>query len=83
MCIGANDSIDIFHRYTIGCMMSLTTGKEDTIQGITISPKKGFHVIKLWNKDATKFNKSGGLTILDSRIVPSEVRYMPHVEKKM
>jgi len=83
MCIGANDSIDIFHRYTIGCMMGLTTSKEDTIQGITISPKKGFHVIKLWNKDATKFNKSGGLTILDLRIVPSEVRYMPHVEKKM
>jgi hypothetical protein len=49
LCVGATDSIDIFHRYTLGCMLGSATEKEDSIQGITISPKKGFHVIKLWN----------------------------------
>lgn len=81
MCIGESDSIDVFHRYTVGCMLGLATGSEDIIQGITISPKKGFHVIKLWNKEAAKFNKSAGLAILDKRV--SDVRYTPHVEKKM
>jgi hypothetical protein len=83
LCVGAADSIDIFHRYTIGCMLGSATSKEDAIQGITISPKKGFHVIKLWNKDAARFGAISGLSVLDKRINLSEVRYMPHVEKKM
>ena len=83
MCISETESIDIFHRYTIGCMMNLVTAKEDIIQGITISPKKGFQVIKIWNKDAGKFNKAAGMNILDKRVNAGEVRYMPHVEKKM
>lgn len=83
LCVGATDSIDIFHRYTLGCMLGSATEKEDSIQGITISPKKGFHVIKLWNKDAARFSSHNGLAILDKRVNLSEVRYMPHVEKKM
>lgn len=81
ICISETDSIDVFHRYTIACMFNIATVPEDTIQGITISPKKGFHVIKLWNKEASKFNKSTGLTVIDKRV--ADVRYTPHVEKKM
>ena len=62
-------------------MFGYATVPEDTVQGITISPKKGFHVIKLWNKEAAKFNKAGGLALLDKRV--ADVRYTPHVEKKM
>ena len=83
LCVGATDSIDIFHRYTLGCMLGSATEKDDCIQGITISPKKGFHVIKLWNKDAARFSSQSGLAILDKRVNLAEVRYMPHVEKKM
>jgi hypothetical protein len=84
MCIGETESIDIFHRYAIGCMCGfVTTNAEDIIQGITISPKKGFHVIKLWNKDATNYNKASGMAILDRRVQPGEIKYTPHVEKKM
>jgi hypothetical protein len=64
-------------------MLGSATSKEDAIQGITISPKKGFHVIKLWNKDAARFGSISGLSVLDKRINLAEVRYMPHVEKKM
>jgi hypothetical protein len=83
ICQGAKDSIDIYNRYTAACMAGIATTEDDLIQGTTISPKKGFHVIKLWNKDANLFNKSTGLRILDTRLLASEVRYMPHVEKKM
>ena len=81
ICIGETDSIDVFHRYTIACMFGYATISEDIVQGITISPKKGFHVIKLWNKEAARFNKAGGLALLDKRV--ADVRYTPHVEKKM
>jgi hypothetical protein len=64
-------------------MLKAVTAGEDQIQGITISPKKGFQVIKIWNKDSSKFNKAAGVAVLDRRIIPSEIRYMPHVEKKM
>lgn len=83
MCISESESIDIFHRYTIGCMLKSVTSTDDQIQGITISPKKGFQVIKIWNKDSSRFNKASGMAILDKRVNASEIRYMPHVEKKM
>ena len=83
ICIGEKDSIDIFHRYSIGCMINAISTKDDMIQGITISPKKGFHVIKIWNKDAARFHSASDMAILDKRVNASEVRYMPHVEKKM
>lgn len=83
MCISESESIDIFHRYTIGCMLKAVTSGDDQIQGITISPKKGFQVIKIWNKDSSRFNKAAGVAVLDRRINASEIRYVPHVEKKM
>ena len=83
ICIGESDSIDIFHRYTAACMLCCVTQSDDIVQGITISPKKGFHVIKIWNKDASRYNKASGMKVLDKRVNGSEVRYMPHVEKKM
>jgi hypothetical protein len=64
-------------------MLKVVTSGEDQIQGITISPKKGFQVIKVWNKDSSRFNKGNGMAILDKRVNASEIRYMPHVEKKM
>lgn len=81
ICISEHDSIEVFYRYTIACMFGFATTSDDTIQGITLSPKKGFHVIKLWNKEASRFNKSTGLQILDKRV--ADIRYTPHVEKKM
>ena len=83
ICMSESFSVDVFHRYTIGCMCSLATTKDDILHGITISPKKGFHVIKLWNKDAAKFNRPEGMMLLDSHVRVSDIRYMPHVEKRM
>jgi hypothetical protein len=67
--------------------------KEDQIVGLSISPKimtgpngshrVGFYVIKVWNKDSEKFNNPNGIQLLHPKLVPSDVLYTPHVEKKM
>jgi hypothetical protein len=45
--------------------------------------KVGFYVIKIWNKDSEKYNSPAGIQLLHSKLVPSDVLYTPHVEKKM
>lgn len=52
--------------------------------GLSMSPKKGtFNILKIWNKDAEKYNVSNGLSFLDARCGDSEVIYTPHVQKRM
>ena len=78
------NAIDVFNRYLAAAALgSCAKDSANQIVGVTISPKKGFHVIKLWNKDAARFSSQSGLAILDKRVSIAEVRYMPHVEKKM
>ena len=66
---------------------------EDQIVGLSISPKimngpngvqrVGFYVIKIWNKDSEKYNSPAGIQLLHPKLVPADVLYTPHVEKKM
>ena len=91
---GPEDGIDYYKSYIIGSMMGLTTTcSEDQIVGISISPKimsgpngsnrVGFYVIKIWNKDSDKFNNIDGIHLLHTKLVPADIMYTPHVEKKM
>lgn len=85
--------LDVFLRYMVGAMMGLASvDPYDTIVGISISPKTldrgnqqsiGFYVIKIWNQDCGKFGKPDGLRLLESKMVPTDVIYTPHNEKKM
>jgi hypothetical protein len=43
----------------------------------------GFYVIKVWNKNSERFNVPGGIHLLHQSLVPSDVLYTPHVDKKM
>jgi hypothetical protein len=91
---GPDDGSDYYKSYIIGAMMNyITHNEDDQIVGISISPKimsgpngahrVGFYVIKLWNKDSEKFNSISGINLLHPKLVPSDVLYTPHVEKKM
>ncbi len=91
---GLEEGADYFKAYTIGSMLGMaTTAKEDTIQGISISPKimsgpggshrVGFYVIKVWNKDSETFKVPSGIHLLHQKLVPNDVLYTPHVDKKM
>jgi hypothetical protein len=91
---GVEEGCDYYKSYILGAMLKkVTTSPEDQIVGISISPKimsgsggshrVGFYVIKVWNKDCEKFNSPSGINLLHPKLVPSDVLYTPHVEKKM
>ena len=90
---GLEDGDDIYKKYVLGSMLNLVVSNpEDTVMGISISPKIlgqgnqqriGFFVIKVWNKDAERFNKPAGIQCLDTKVVLEGILYTPHVEKKM
>jgi hypothetical protein len=91
---GVEEGCDYYKSYILGAMLKkVTTAPEDQIVGVSISPKimsgpggshrVGFYVIKVWNKDCEKFNTPEGINLLHPKLVPSDVLYTPHVEKKM
>ena len=53
---------------------------ENNINSVTISPKRGFNVINIWNENYSKAN--GSIKILSKLIEPGEIRYTKHVDKK-
>jgi hypothetical protein len=90
----ADDGAEYYKAYVLGSMLGQVVKEpEDTITGVAISPKimigqggtqrVGFYVIKVWNKDAEKYNKPSGIELLHSKLVPSDILYTPHVDKKM
>ena len=91
---GADEGSDYYKTYILGAMMNhVAVDPADQIVGLSISPKimsgangsqrVGFYVIKLWNKDSEKFNKTTGINLLHPKLVLSDVMYTPHVDKKM
>jgi hypothetical protein len=91
---GAGDNgIKVFKIYTLACMMNkAVSNTEDTINGISISPKLqgfgnnqqvGYFIIKIWNKDCESFHSKVNLNCLEDIITYDDVMYTPHVEKKM
>lgn len=88
------DGSDLYKSYIVGAMLGcVAESPDDQIVGLSISPKimngqngvhrVGFYVIKIWNKDSEKFNSPSGIQLLHPKLVPSDVLYTPHVEKKM
>lgn len=60
-----------------------TTDPSNAIVGVTMSPKRGFCIIKLWNANAKAFNKPTDIAVLHSEIKVEEILYRPHTEQKM
>jgi hypothetical protein len=91
---GPEEGPEYYKSYIIGAMLGQTTVvPEDQIVGLSISPKimsgpngshrVGFYVIKIWNKDSEKFSDPKGIHLLHPKLVPADVLYTPHVDKKM
>lgn len=88
--INRSKSNNYFLLYSIACLMgSVVNDSGNIIQGISISPKRVieksqvFNVIKIWNKDCTKFKDIEHLVKLDNIQTSSEIIYTPHVQKKL
>jgi hypothetical protein len=78
------DAHDIYLNHIIVAMLDqLSNHPQNRINGISISPKRGFNIVKIWNVDAQKFNHPSNMNTTFSAIKESEIIYTPFVQKKM
>jgi len=76
------DAPDVYLTYIIASMLNgLSHDTNNKINGISISPKRGFNIIKVWNSDAQFHEPSNLVTV--SSIREADLIYTPFVQKKM
>jgi hypothetical protein len=77
-------AIEVFNRYLAAAALGQAAkNPENEIVGVTISPKKGFCIIKIWNLNAKKFNKPSDLALYHEDVKEAEILYRPHTEQRM
>jgi hypothetical protein len=81
--IERNNVGPIMQKYIVSAVLGTCLAPEDKISCVRITPRRDFNILQIWNRDCEKFCSPAGLTILDPKIPHSEVKYMPHVEKKI
>lgn len=78
------DAYILFLKYCIATLLGVVvSNKDDRIICIEMSPKRGFNVLKMWNKDANKFKNPKDLLLLDDNLKEGDAIFTPHLEKKM
>ena len=81
--IGDGDVGEVFIRYAIAMMLGeLAYDTNNIMNGISIAPKKGFAIVKFWNKDADGFFTPSDIHSLHNSVKISEVIYTPFTQKK-
>ena len=82
--ISHRNSVEVYNRYLAAAAAEYASmKKENPIVGVTMSPKKGFCIIKLWNTNSKVFNKSTDIQILHDEINVADILYRPHTDQKM
>lgn len=76
------EAADVYLTYIVAAMLDALSVPTNRINGISISPKRGFNIIKVWNADAQVFHGSVDLQVVSS-IKDNDVIYTPFVQKKM
>jgi hypothetical protein len=76
------DATDVYLTYSIAAMLNVASSPDNRINGISISPKRGHNIIKVWNTDSQNFNRASSLQALGS-IREADIIYTPFVQKKM
>jgi hypothetical protein len=77
------DAPDIYINHMIAAMTNQLSDPSNQINGLSISPKRGFNIVKAWNANASAFNKPTDLNTTFSIIRDSDIIYTPFVQKKM
>jgi len=76
------DAPEVYLTYIVAAMLDALSDKENRINGLSISPKRSFTIIKIWNTDAQKFSHPSNLHAI-STIKEGDIIYTPFVQKKM
>jgi len=79
------DATDSYVNYLIAAMTgSLTKNNGNLINGLSISPKRGFNIIKIWNHMGSTYQRSSDLQYgISSAVAESDVIYTPFIQKRM
>jgi hypothetical protein len=73
-----------FEHYAIATMLSSSMADpENVINGLSISQKKTYNIIKIWNTNSGKFKRPDDILCLLPPMKSSDVLYTPFTEKKM
>lgn len=76
--VDASETYTIFIDAMVYCVTDrLMQQRKETLQGITVSPKGAFHIIKIWNTDSRNHDKRQLATVSRLRIT-DDVTYTPH-----
>ena len=79
------EAADGYANYMIAAMTGVLTRMETNyINGLSISPKRGFNIIKVWNQSSAQYNKPSDLCYgIVSSVAEGDVIYTPFVQKRM
>jgi len=78
------EALDVFQHYAAAAILGeITTTPANPIIGVTISPKKGFYILKLWNLSADDFHDPRDIALLPLSVKTSDIQYRPHGEARM
>jgi len=78
------DASEAFLTYVIAAMFdAVATNSANRVNGLSISPKRGFNIIKVWNTDAQTYHAPSDLVISIGSVKESDIIYTPFVQKKM
>lgn len=84
LCIDRNNTSDIIQKYILAAVLGkLTTDSNNKIHCVRITPRKDFNILQIWNNNHQSFNSVNDLSIIDSKIQKNEIRYKPHLDKKI
>lgn len=82
--ISRRNAVEVYTRYLAAAAAECATTDPtaNPIVGVTISPKKGFVIIKLWNTDGRVHKDPAEIVSLHEEVVPAEIIYRQNVEQK-
>jgi hypothetical protein len=76
--VDASDTHTVFVDLMAHCVTNqLLVANKETLQGITLSPKGAFHIVKIWNSNSSQHDKKSIVSGSKFR-VSDDVTYTPH-----
>ena len=75
--------IDVFQHYLAAAVLGeVTTDETNPFIGVSISPKRGFSIMKLWNLSSDGHNNPKGIKQI-AGIKTADILYRPHGDARM
>ena len=82
--VSRRNSVEVFQRYLAAAALNVAAkDPANEIVGVTISPKRGFCIIKIWNLNCKAFGSPSDLQLLHDEVKTDEIIYRAHTDQRM